>query len=148
MTVADILRVKGNEVVTVKHDVAVSAAASTLLDHGIGAIVVLNDENSRQASDLAGILSERDIVRAIATEGTEALKKPVSEFMTLGVVTCTPSEPVEKLMEIMTNKRLRHLPIIDNGQMCGIVSIGDVVKQRIADAERDAKAMRDYIATG
>ncbi len=143
MTVLTILNQKGREVVTIAPDCTVQNAAETLTKNKIGSVVVSAGEGS-----IDGILSERDIVGAIARDGQEVLASPVSKIMTTPVRTCTMEDTVEVLMTIMTGRRFRHLPVEVDGRLCGIVSIGDVVKQRIAEAEMIAKAMQEYIATG
>ncbi len=143
MTVLTILNQKGREVVTIAPDCTVQNAAETLTKNRIGSVVVSAGEGS-----IDGILSERDIVGAIARDGQEVLASPVSKIMTTPVRTCTMEDTVEVLMTIMTGRRFRHLPVEEDGRLCGIVSIGDVVKQRIAEAEMIAKAMQEYIATG
>jgi CBS domain-containing protein len=108
----------------------------------VGAVVVLDGET------IAGIVSERDIVRTVAERGELALKLPVAEIMTRKLEVCTPSDTVLALMNKMTDRRIRHLPVVVDGKLAGIVSIGDVVKQRIAEAEYEAAEMKRYIATG
>lgn len=143
MTAAAILREKGTTVVTARASDTLTQICAVLRDQRIGAVVVA-DARSR----FAGIISERDIVRAIARQGTSVLERPAAEFMTRDVVTCAPGDSVGELMGKMTQGRFRHLPVMENGALVGIVSIGDVVKRRIADVEHDAQAMREYIATG
>lgn len=143
MNVAAILKHKG-------HDVFTSTAATTL-DHiarilnekNIGSVVILNDDEQ-----VAGIISERDIVAAIAKRGPAVLAEAVEQSMTCNVYTCRSSDTLEKIMSEMTAHRFRHLPVVEDGLLVGLVSIGDVVKQRIAETEMEAAALRDYIATG
>jgi len=118
-------------------------AATTLSDKGIGAVIVLDDTER-----LAGILSERDLVRELARRGTESLSVRVADVMTPRVVTCGPDDTIEELMTLMTNGRFRHVPVLEDNRVIGVISIGDVVKRRIADAEHEAREMRAYIATG
>lgn len=142
MTVKAILDVKGRDVVTIAADKALGEAAALLTSRGIGAAVVVSDDGR-----INGILSERDIVRAIGKDGPDVLKKPVSAVMTPKVQVCRESHTVNEVMQIMTEGRFRHLPVEKNGRLAGIVSIGDVVKRRIEEAEREAEEIRTYIAT-
>ena len=143
MNVATILKMKGSDVATARADASVMEIVKDLAEHGVGAMVIVDDDGH-----VTGIISERDVVRAISKRGNEALTAPTSEVMTHDVVTCSEEDTVADLMEQMTDGRFRHLPVIVNGKLGGIVSIGDVVKQRIAEAEQEAAAMRAYIATG
>ena len=143
MLVADILTEKGRDVVTVNADHTLADATAILEEHGIGAAVAVDAKGK-----LVGILSERDIVRTIARSGGPSLHKPVSAVMTRKVVTCKPDDRTDDLMGMMTKGKFRHLPVMDGGDLVGIISIGDVVKQRIAEIESDRQAMQDYIATG
>jgi CBS domain-containing protein len=142
MTVGHILNQKGAAVVTAKPDDTVHAVGTLLTSRKVGAVVVLDGET------IAGIVSERDIVRTVAERGELALKLPVAEIMTRKLEVCTPSDTVLALMNKMTDRRIRHLPVVVDGKLAGIVSIGDVVKQRIAEAEYEAAEMKRYIATG
>ena len=141
MNVAHILGNKGIEVVSVQPHRTLGEAVRTLAEKRIGAVVVAGADG-----DLLGILSERDIIRALGTDGAGALDTPVSRAMTAKVVTCRPDTSVDDLMEIMTSGRFRHVPVLDGGRIAGIVSIGDVVKHRVAEIEAESRAMRDYIA--
>ncbi len=141
MTVAAMLSEKGRDVVTTSAAASIAGAIDTLARHKIGALVVV-DENDR----ISGIVSERDIVRAIAGQGAAALSTPLSTVMTHTVVTCGESETVNDVMTRMTRGRFRHLPVVENGRLTGIISIGDVVKARIEQVEREAEDMRAYIA--
>lgn len=143
MTVASILNEKGRNVVTVKGDMTLDQVCGLLAENRIGAAVIVDG-----SVDVQGIISERDIVRILASEGSAALKQPASSVMTSDVVTCSEEETIGSLMEKMTAGKFRHLPVINNGRLTGIISIGDVVKRRIAEAEMDAQAMREYIAAG
>jgi len=143
MNVASILKHKGRDCATIKQDQTVSEAVRVLSDKNIGALVVVDD-----AGDIAGILSERDVVANLADGSAELLAAPVSRIMTLDVFTCSPTDTTEQLMNQMTNSRIRHLPVKENGKLAGIISIGDVVKWRIAEVESRAEALREYIATG
>ncbi len=141
MHVASILDIKGHDVVTLAPGKTLSDAARTLESRGIGTVVV-TDGNT-----VLGILSERDIVRAIARLGVSALSAPISEHMTKSVKTCARADTLHSLMERMTEGRFRHMPVIEAGQLAGIVSIGDVVKFRLGELEYEASAMREYIAS-
>ena len=141
MTVARILNEKGYDVVTAPPETSLTEAVATLAEKRIGAVVVVEGEAIR------GILSERDVVRAIARHGIEALHLPVSQCMTSNVQTCEPSESINSVMQTMTSGRFRHLPVLADGKLAGIVSIGDVVKLRLEEVEREADQIREYIAT-
>lgn len=142
MTVKAILEAKGHDVVTLGPNEKLSQAIRTLAERRIGALVVTNGERQ-----IVGILSERDIVRVLAREGAAAFDMTVRAAMTPKVKICNESHTVNEVMEIMTAGRFRHLPVEKNGQLDGIVSIGDVVKRRIEDVEREAEEIRAYIAT-
>ncbi|MFZ1774691.1 MAG: CBS domain-containing protein [Rhizobiaceae bacterium] len=142
MTVKSILDQKGRIVTTLNPGDTIAAAAKILADRKIGAAVVVRDGNK-----IAGILSERDIVRLVASGGAAALAKPVSSAMTAKVKTCAEDNTVNDVMTIMTEGRFRHLPVETNGKLAGIISIGDVVKRRIDEAIREAEQIRAYIAT-
>jgi len=143
MSVAIILGEKGRNVITIPSNATLLDTARSLSTHKIGAIIVSDD-----GIKVSGIVSERDIVNAIAKNGAEVLLRSVSIFMTQNVVTCQDSDAINDLMEKMTKGRFRHLPVVNDGRLDGVISIGDVVKMRIADAQTEADAMRDYIATG
>lgn len=143
MNVNTILNLKGGDVVTVTTSTSIVDVTKTLAKFGIGSIVVTNDDGS-----LAGIVSERDVVRAIAHMGADVTSEPVSEIMTENIITCQRNDSIDKIMGLMTSKRFRHMPVVEEGKLKGIISIGDVVQQRIAEAELEASAMRSYIATG
>ena len=143
MQVKNILREKGREVVTIMSEATLSEAAQLLSHRRIGAVIV-RDGNG----ELAGILSERDIVRAISRESVQALARAVSQYMTREVATCRESDSVDDLMELMTRKRFRHVPVVENERLVGIISIGDVVKTRIEETVREAATLREYIAAG
>ncbi|MEJ8574532.1 CBS domain-containing protein [Microbaculum marinum] len=140
MNVAVILTRKGRDVVTTTPDTTMAAACELLETKGIGAVVV-----SHGGDRVDGIFSERDFVRAIARQGAAALDQPVSEHMTSRVETCGPDDSVAMLMRRMTDGKFRHMPVVESGRLVGIISIGDVVKERIAEAEAEASAMREYI---
>jgi CBS domain-containing protein len=142
MTVKAILQEKGREVITLGPDATIGAAAKVLAENRIGALVV-----TKGGGRIAGILSERDVVRAVAAEGAAALDRPLSSAMTARVMTCGEHHTVHDVMEIMTRGRFRHLPVEEAGKLAGIVSIGDVVKRRIQEVEREAEDIKAYIAT-
>ena len=142
MNVEHILSEKGHEVVTIAPHLTLAEAARALSQHRIGAVVV-----SDPGQPVLGILSERDIVRAVAANGAAALEEPVSRYMTAEVVTCTTRSAINDLMETMTTGKFRHVPIVENERLVGIVSIGDIVKFRVAEIERESEALREYIAT-
>lgn len=142
MNVEKILQEKGRDVVTAGLETSLRKIVTTLARRKIGAIVITGDDGV-----VSGIISERDVVRCLAESGDGVLGEPVSRHMTKHVVTCSMSDTVAELMSSMTAGRFRHLPAVENGQLVGIVSIGDVVKERIAEAEHEAEAMREYIAT-
>ena len=141
MTVRAILDLKGRDVVTIAPEKTLADAAGLLSENRIGALVVVVGER------VSGILSERDIVRAVAASGGAALANKVSDKMTGTVVTCGPQDTTAAVMNRMTAGRFRHLPVVDNGRLAGIVSIGDVVKFRLAEIERESSMLRDYIMT-
>lgn len=141
MNVEAILRSKGSRVVTIGPDHTIAAALRELSSRGIGALVV-----SANGMRVDGIISERDIVRGLAEHGAELLRMCVGEVMTRRVVTCDPSDSLEDLMAEMTNRRIRHLPVLRDDRLCGIVSIGDVVKNRLDEVEYEARSLRSFIA--
>jgi CBS domain-containing protein len=142
MTVEHILRAKGRTVITIEPELTLAQAAQLLSERRIGAVIVANTFRP-----VLGILSERDIVRALAARGPAALDEPVSRSMTEKVVTCTGASAINEVMELMTDGKFRHVPVVENGRLSGIVSIGDIVKHRLAEVEAESRAMRDYIAT-
>jgi CBS domain-containing protein len=142
MTVKAILSTKGNETVTIEPIASVAAAAKQMADRRIGALVVTN-----ATGEVVGIVSERDIVRVIAARGGDALDLSVESVMTRKVVSCTEADTVANLMERMTTGKFRHVPVIENGRLIGVVSIGDIVKHRLQEIEHESEAMRDYILT-
>ncbi|MBD0416602.1 CBS domain-containing protein [Oryzicola mucosus] len=142
MTVKAILEKKGHDVYTLGPNEPLMAAVKILADHRIGALVVTNGDRK-----IIGILSERDVVRVLGKEGPGALEKSVRDVMTPKVKICNENHTVNELMEIMTQGRFRHLPVEKEGFLDGIVSIGDIVKRRIEDVEREAEEIKQYIAT-
>ncbi len=143
MNVASILNEKGREVTTASPEMSLAEAAKTLDDKRIGAVVVTD-----AAGAIRGVLSERDITRCIARRGAAALQETVESAMTADVVTASPSDKIDSVMGLMTDRRIRHLPVVEDGRLAGIISIGDVVKRKIAAAEAEAEAMKSYISTG
>ena len=141
MNVHTILRTKGKSVVTIHPNATVERAVAVLRLSGIGALVVSDD-----GENVVGILSERDIVEALGRLGGELLAVSVAEVMTSPVVTCEPEDSVAELMAEMTNRRIRHFPVLDDGRLQGIVSIGDLVKNRLDEIEFEAHSMRSFIA--
>ena len=142
MQVRQILRAKGGDVIWIGSDATLSEAARLLARKRIGAVVVRDAKGA-----LAGILSERDVVRAVATDSVSALCRPVGAYMTRAVATCSEIDTVDELMEMMTHGRFRHVPVLDETeQLVGIISIGDVVKTRIEETVREAESLREYIA--
>ncbi len=141
MDVETILRSKGRAVATIRPDDTVGAAVEALVSGNIGALVASEDGET-----VDGIISERDIVHALARHGAALLAQAVAEVMTRSVVTCDPTESVAELMAEMTNRRIRHLPVVRDGRLCGIVSIGDVVKNRLDEIEYEARSLRSFIA--
>ena len=142
MTVKSILAEKGTEVLTIGKDTTVNDAVSLLAKHRIGALVVADTGGT-----IRGIISERDIIRHIAEDGVEALNQKVATVMTANVKVCTESHTVNDVMEIMTRGRFRHMPVERDGKLIGVISIGDVVKRKIHEAEREAEEIKQYIAT-
>jgi len=141
MNVETILRTKGRAVTTIRPGETVGAAVDALISRNIGALVVSED-----GERVDGIISERDIVHALARHGAGLLAVGVAEVMTRPVVTCDPTESVGELMAEMTNRRIRHLPVVQDGRLCGIVSIGDLVKNRLDEIEYEANSLRSFIA--
>jgi CBS domain-containing protein len=142
MHVKNILSVKGSNVVSIEPTATVETAVRTLAQHKIGALLVLGPDRR-----IIGILSERDIVRVLAEQGASALTQPLAQVMTRKVFTCGPSETIGVIMERMTAGKFRHVPVIDQDQVVGVVSIGDVVKYRVLEMEHESAALRDYIQT-
>jgi CBS domain-containing protein len=142
MTVSIVLAGKGRDVVTIDPNASLAAAVELLAEKRIGAVVIVGADRR-----IVGILSERDIVRALAEQGRKALDEPVSAAMTRKVSTCHERETIASIMERMTRGKFRHVPVVDQGRLAGIVSIGDVVKHRLSEVEHDSAAMRDYILT-
>ena len=142
MNVKDILSQKGDEVLTIEPTATLAAAMGILAQRRISALVITGADHR-----IVGIVSERDIVRMLVERGTGMLQSPVSEIMTRKVVTCGQNETIAEIMGRMTVGKFRHIPVVDQGRLVGIISIGDVVKHRLSEVERDSAAMRDYILT-
>jgi CBS domain-containing protein len=140
MQISDILRVKGTQVITVTPDTKVRRLLAVLAEYRIGAVVVSHDGTA-----VDGIASERDIVRALARRGAAVMSEPVTAIYTAEVHTVTPQTPLEEVMRMMTDRRVRHAPVVVDGRLQGIVSIGDVVKIRIGELETERTALADYI---
>jgi CBS domain-containing protein len=142
MTVKAILSTKGGEVLTIEPTTNLDVAAKLLAERKIGALVVIGPDRR-----VIGIVSERDIVQQLAAHGPAALDLPLTEVMTRKVMTCSMSDTISSVMERMTEGKFRHLPVVEQGRLTGIVSIGDVVKHRLQEMEREQSALRDYIQT-
>jgi CBS domain-containing protein len=143
MTIARILAAKGRDVVTIQPDRTLVEVAQVLVAKNIGAVVVTDDQGG-----VIGLLSERDIVRAVANRGATAVNDVASMYMTAEVITICEDERIYAVMEKMTNERSRHLPVVRDEKLVGVVSIGDMVKHQLAECQYEHKAMREYIATG
>lgn len=143
MRISGILATKGSTVATISPDTTVAEAAGELRLRGVGALVVSTDGRT-----IEGIISERDVVRRLAERGARALEERVDALMTTEVRTCHPEDAVEDLMGLMTEHRIRHLPVVVDDELSGIISIGDVVKWRVGELEDEARQLHDYITTG
>lgn len=142
MRIADVLRSKGSEVVTVPPDASVRELLTRLAERRVGALVVSPDGGT-----VAGIVSERDVVRRLAELGPSMLDSPVASIMTADVLTCTGDSAVEQVMQLMTENRVRHVPVVRDGRLVGIVSIGDVVKQRLGELQTERDHLSSYISS-
>ncbi len=142
MRIADVLRNKGADVATIAPETTVMDLIAGLAELNIGAMVVIGPDG------LAGIVSERDVVRKLHERGAELLVQPVSEIMTTLVATCAPSDSLDSLSALMTKNRVRHIPVLENGQLAGIVSIGDVVKRRMEELQAEQEQLQAYITRG
>lgn len=140
--ISDVLRNKGSEVVTISPDTLVSELLAILVGRNIGAAVVTSGDA------VVGIVSERDVVHCVYGRGGQLLSTPVSDIMTSNVVSCVPEDEVDTLMRTMTERRIRHLPVVVDGALVGIVSIGDMVKARIGELEEERAHLHSYLATG
>ena len=140
MFVSDILKLKNSVVVTTGPDETIGATARLMNGRRIGAVVVVDGDDA-----VVGIISERDVIRGIATKGDAVLDTPVHKLMTADVVACTAGETIAGIMQTMTAHRFRHMPVIEDGVLRGMISIGDVVKHRLEETEMEARALRDYV---
>lgn len=141
MKIQDILRYKGNKVQVIDEKQPVSEALRVLVTMKIGALVVIN----RRTSQVTGIISERDIIRGCHRHEGKVSQVPVSELMTREVITCSPEDDIHQIMATMTESRIRHLPVLDDGYLKGIVSIGDVVKVLMSETERENQSLKEYL---
>ena len=142
MLVAEILKDKGGEVFSVAPDITLSEVCGELDGRRVGALIVCDGDR------VVGVISERDVVKAISADGAASLARPVSAYMSKNVIFAEPGETVAVLMERMTDRRIRHLPVLKDARLSGVVSIGDIVKCQIAEATREADSLRTYIAAG
>lgn len=142
MRISDVLRSKGATVATITPETSVAGLLTELSVHNIGAMVVVSPDG------LLGIVSERDVVRKLHDMGADLLRRPVSEIMTTLVATCSPDDSVDSLSVLMTNNRVRHVPVVVDGRLAGIVSIGDVVKTRMQELEHEHEQLQAYITQG
>jgi CBS domain-containing protein len=143
LNVHGLLKSKGSDVVTVLPGASASEVVAQLAEHRVGAVVVSEDGHR-----IDGVVSERDIVRALADRGVSAMEEAASAIMTTKVFTCEPGTTVDQLMALMTERRIRHIPVLVDGELAGIVSIGDVVKDRISDLETETQVLHEYIQHG
>jgi CBS domain-containing protein len=141
MQVSILLQTKGSQVITVEPQASVGAVLELLVHHRIGAVVVTRDHRT-----IDGVVSERDVVTALADRGAAVLHESAASLMTATVITCQPDTTVDHLMATMTRERVRHVPVVVDGELAGLVSIGDVVKHHIASLEHETQALHDYIA--
>lgn len=153
MRIADILRGKGSAVATVTASTTVTGLLAELAVHNIGAMVVIGigtggEESGVDGAGVIGIVSERDVVRHLQTTGPDLLRRPVADIMSDVAVTCRPDDPVDVLAALMTNNRVRHVPVLDGGRLVGIVSIGDVVKIRMEELQAERQQLQAYITQG
>jgi CBS domain-containing protein len=142
MRIADVLRNKGAAVATINPDTTVTELLAGMAEHNIGAMIVMD------SGGLVGIVSERDVVRRLNESGAGLLGQPVSAIMTTVVVTCSPGDSIDDLTALMTENRVRHVPVIDDGRLAGIVSIGDVVKRRMEELKAEQEQLQTYITPG
>jgi CBS domain-containing protein len=143
MLIRQILAAKGSDVVATRPDATIAKVAKLLREKRIGAVVVI-DRSDR----LTGIISERDIARGVAVHGAKLQDLKVRDLMTADVISCSPDDGLQKLMQIMTEGRVRHLPVVEDGKLLGIISIGDVVKHRLQELEQETHMLQDYITGG
>ncbi|UEM22045.1 CBS domain-containing protein [Skermanella mucosa] len=140
MHVAAVIKRKGSKVVSIAPERTIGEAANLLTDNRIGAILVLDGSEG-----IRGIISERDIIRALTRFGADALNRRVEEVMTREVQQCSPTDTIAEIMTIMTTRRFRHIPVVENGKLLGMISIGDVVKQRLDETELEVETLRGYV---
>jgi len=138
MRVTDILRAKGSNVLTIWPGASVRSAVERMASARVGALVVVDDDGK-----LTGVVSERDVLQALASNGDSAMSMPVSDVMPSRLVTCSTDDALDELMAVMTNRRVRHLPVVENSRVIGIVSIGDLVKARLNELETESQVLRD-----
>lgn len=143
MNISDILRYKGSDVVTIAPSETVTALLAALAEHNVGALLV---SDGGSGGELKGVVSERDVVRRFVEHGADLLDLPVERIMTDVVVSCTSKDTVDSVAEMMTQQRVRHLPVLDDGRLAGIISIGDVVSSRIRQLEKDRGQLEQYIS--
>ena len=143
MTVANILKKKGTKIISVQQNQTILEALNAMAEHHIGAVLVMTE-----AGEMAGVLSERDIVRALPNAKGKLRAQKVSSIMTSKVITCKEDQSIEEVMSIMTKNKIRHLPVMRKTKLVGIITIGDVVKERIEETEHEAEAMKKYIVGG
>ena len=151
MLIEHILHRKGRAVETIPTGASVADAVAQLHERNIGALVVIGDEPDEGAPPVVGMLSERDVVRALGVPGADSaslLAQPVASLMSTDVATCDPRATVDELMRLMTDRRIRHVPVLDGGDLAGIVSIGDVVKSRIDELQAETDTLHEYLASG
>jgi len=144
--VENILTKKGAVIITAKPEDSVFDTAKLLSEKKIGAVLVL-DAGSGSGPGIAGIISERDIINGMAVHGGGVLNKPVADLMTRNVHVCSPDDTIDQIMSMMSERRIRHLPVVKDDELVGVISIGDVVKHRIAETEEEAQALREYITS-
>ena len=141
MHVAAVIKRKGSNVVSIAPDRTIAEAVGLLTENGIGAVLVLDGTGT-----IHGILSERDIINGLSRHGADALTQPVDALMTRDVLRCSPHDTIAEVMEVMTERRTRHLAVIQDGKLAGLISIGDVVKQRLIDANLEVETLRGYVS--
>jgi CBS domain-containing protein len=145
MRIAEVLRRKGSDVNTIRPQASVRELLAELAEHNVGALLVIDPATPQQ---IMGIVSERDIVRRMHERGADLLDRPVADIMTAAVVTCAPTDTVDHLTVLMTARRVRHVPVLEDGRLVGIASIGDVVKSKIDDLEQTRQQLENYITQG
>jgi len=141
MNASQILARKGHDIVSAESGMTTADVVSMLAERRIGAVPVM------EGNTLVGMISERDVMRGIAISGPDILSADVDQLMTKSVHSCSPGDSVDRLLEIMTDRKIRHLPVMNDGTMVGMISIGDVVKEKISESEQEAAALKHYIAS-